>query len=244
MLTRPTWIDFGDADLRVLRFLWDDARVHNDFTADASSVLTAARTMAVRGRLALLLGLTEWIVWRFDGLHRRREPGQITEAAWCGTVDPRYFKFFELTREDWVGPVDGPLWCAVTFLEDGFRESYAVEADTFRAIGFVYRLAFHIIPDRAPFDRWMSMILDRFTTAYPLKPDDPIADLFDRRIAERLGPLIGREALDPTRPIDVARDRAFLVNVMRQTRAEANPFLATESDLRERRFVGVPYAVR
>src|SRR4051812_6240320 len=224
MLTRPTWINFGDADLRVLRFLWDDARVHHDFTGDAATVLAAARTMAVRARLVLLLGLSEWVVWRFDGLHRRKEPGEIIEAAWCGTVDPRYLAFFELTREHWVGPVEGPLWCALTFLEDGFRESYAVEADTFRAISFVYRLAFHVIPDRRPFASWMTAILNRFTTTYPLLPDDPIADLFDRRIAERLGPLIGRDALDPSLPIDAARGRAFLVRLIGQAREEENPF--------------------
>src|SRR3954452_3183060 len=130
MLTLPPWIDFGDGDRRRLNFLWDDARVYKDFTGDATRVLEAATEMSIRARLALLVGVYEWIVWRFDGLHQRTEPAEILEAAWCGTVDPRYLKFFELTREEWVGPVEGPLWCAFTYLEHGFRQAQAFEADT------------------------------------------------------------------------------------------------------------------
>jgi hypothetical protein len=243
MLTRPRWIEFGVADLRTLRFLWDDARVHHDFTGDASAVLEAAPRMSVRARLALLVGLYEWVVWRFDGLHRRQEPTEILQAAWCGTVDPRYLAFFELTREDWVGPVEGPLWCAFTFLEDGFRQSHAFQADTYRALEFLYRLAFHVLPDPRPFEGWLHATLTRFVEGYPTQPEDPFRDLFENRIGEHLGEFIGRDALNPAIPVDVARDRTFLAEVLQQTRVERNPFLAREGDLKDRKFEGVPYTV-
>ena len=243
MLIRPSWIEFGDTDLRILRFLWDDARVHHDFTADASAVIDVASRMSVRARFVLLIALYEWVVWRFDGLHRRREPTLILEAAWCGTVDPRYLAFFELTREEWVGPVEGPLWCAFTFMEDGFRQAHVFQADTFGALEFVYRLAFHVIPDRRPFERWLEATLTRFVDAYPLEPEDPFVDLFEERIGEHLGPLIGRDALDPAIPLDPVRDRAFLVDVLQQARSASNPFLTTESDLKDRGFVGMLYTV-
>src|SRR6185436_19064573 len=78
-----------------------------------------------RARMALAVALTEWIVWRFDGLHGRTQPAAFLEAAWCATADPRYLRFFEVPREDWQGPVEGPLWCAITHL----RHALAVGVD-------------------------------------------------------------------------------------------------------------------
>jgi hypothetical protein len=243
MIVRPSWVDFGDADRRVLQFLWDDARVYRDFTGDASSILDIATKLSIRARLVLLVGLYEWIVWRFDGLHRCEEPVQILEAAWCGTVDPRYLGFFELTREAWVGPVEGPLWCAFTYLEKGFRQSHVFHADTYEAIEFVYLLGLHVLPDTAPFQRWLDATLDRFVQLYPLLPDDPFADLFEERIGEYLGQFIGRDALNPALPIDMGRDRAFLAKSLADARASENPFLASEDDLDDLGFSGVPYVL-
>jgi len=240
---RPSWIDFGDVDRRTLRFLWDDARVHQDFTGDASDVLDAAEDMSVRARLALLAGLYEWVLWRFDGLHQREEATQILEAAWCGTVDPRYLVFFELTREEWVGPVEGPLWCAFTFLEKGFRQAHAFHKDTFQAIEFNYLLAMHVLPSTEPFERWLDLTLNRFEETYPVPPEDPFEDLFEERIGAYLGEFVGRDALNPAIPVDVTRDRAFLTQILEQAHAVENPFLATEEDLEDLGFGDVPYVL-
>jgi hypothetical protein len=243
MLNRPSWIEFGEVDRRTVRFRWDDARVDADFSGDPSDVLDAAPEMSVRARLVLLVGLYEWIVWRFDGLHRRDEPAKILEAAWCGTVDPRYLLFFELTREEWLGPVEGPLWCAFTFLEEGFRQAHAFQADTYASLEFVYQLAFHVLPDTRPFERWLQATLKRFVDVYPVPPEDPFEDVFEERIGEHLGQLIGRDSLNPAVPVDIVRDRAFLQGVFVQSRTEENPFLATEDDLEDLRFEGVPYTL-
>jgi hypothetical protein len=243
MLGRPPWVQFGDADRRTLRFRWDDARAHNDFEGDPSDIADAAADISVRARLALLVGLCEWVVWRFEGLHTREEPVQILEAAWCGTVDPRYLAFFELQREEWVGPVEGPLWCAFAFLEKGFRQAHAFQADTFLAIEYVYLLAMHVLPDRAPFERWLEATLARLATWFPYREEDPFEDMFEERVGEHLGPLVGRDALNPAIAIDSARDRAFLLAVLEEARATGNPFLATEDDLEDLRFEGVPYTL-
>jgi hypothetical protein len=236
-------VNFGDVDRRRLRYLWDDARVHNDFEADPTDIVEAAADASVRARLALLVGLYEWIVWRFEGLHHREEPTQILEAAWCGTADPRYLKFFELTREEWVGPVEGPLWCAFTFLEKGFRQAHAFHADTFQAIEFNYLLAMHVLPDTKPFEQWLDAILKRLVEAYPLPPEDPFEDLFEERIGEHLGQFVGRDALNPALPINVERDREFLTELLQYSRTIENPFLADEDDLEDLNFVGEPYVL-
>lgn len=243
MLTQPAWIQFGEGDQRILHFRWDDARAHHDFTGDATVVLDAAPQMSVRARLVLLVGLYEWIVWRFEGLHRRDEPGQILEAAWCATVDPRYLLFFELNREEWVGPVEGPLWCAFTFLEHGFRQSNVLQTDTYAALEYVYLLVMHVLPDTTLFERWIDSVLSRLVAEYPLPPEDPFEDVFEERVGEHLGRIVGRDALNPDLPVDSARDRAFLTAVLQDARTSENPFLATEDDLEDLRFEGVPYTV-
>lgn len=243
MLTQPAWIQFGEADRRTLRFRWDDARAHHDFTGDATVLLEAASRMSVRARFALLVGLYEWIVWRFEGLHHRAEPVQILEAAWCATVDPRYLRFFELSREEWVGPVEGPLWCAFTFLEHGFRQAHVLQTDNYAALEYVYLLVVHVLADTTPFDQWIDAVLDRFLEHYPLLPEDPFEDLFEERIGEHLGPIVGRDSLNPELPIDPSRDRGFLTAVLTDARTAQNPFLATEDDLEDLRFEGDPYTV-
>jgi len=243
MLTRPSWVEFGNADRRTLQFLWDDARADDDFTADASEPLDVAERMSIRARLALLVGLYEWIAWRFEGLHQRVEVTQILEAAWCGTVDPRYLRFFELSREQWVGPVDGPLWCAFTYLEHGFRQSHVAEADTLDALEFLYLLAMHVLPDTRPFEAWIQQTAKRLVETYPVQPEDPFADLFEERVGEHLGEFVGRDALDPALAVDITRDRAFLMRLLAQARGRGNPFLANEGDLADRRFEGVPYVL-
>jgi len=243
MLSRPSWIDFGGVDRRHLQFTWDDARVYEDLKGNPSAVIEAAAEMSVRARFALLVGLYEWIVWRFDMLHDRQEVKDILEAAWCGTIDPRYLGFFELSREDWVGPVEGPLWCAFTYLEKGFRQAQAFQKNTYQALKFNYLLAKHVLPDGERFERWLDLTLKRLVQVYPVPPDDPYTDVFDERVGAHLGEFIGRDTLDPSLPVDIERDRAFLARILEHSRKAENPFLADEDELQDRSFDGVPYVL-
>jgi len=243
MLSQPTWINFGGADRGQLRYLWDDARVDDDFTEDASAVLSAALKMSARARMVLAVGLYEWIVWRLDGLHTREEPRQVLEAAWCAIVDPRYLAYFDLARTEWVGPVEGPLWCAMAYLRHGLPRGYDLEGDLYDAMELLYLLAMHVAPKPGSVQGWLAPILDRLVQNYPVQPEDDYEDLFGHRIGEHLGPLIGRDALDPRLALDPERDRQFLMEVLAAARDTENPFLATAEDLEEDGFEGDPYTV-
>jgi hypothetical protein len=241
MLQRPRWIDFGGADRQPLRYLWDDARVDEDFAGDAEAVLEAADSLSVRARMALAVGLYEWVLWRYEGLHTHEEPLQILQAAWCATVDPRYLLFFELTREDWPGPVAGPLWCAFTYLQHGLANGHA-DADALdEAIEFLVLLAVHVLPAPAPLQHWLQQVLQRLAREFPPLPEDPFSDLFEQRVGEQLGPLVGRDRLDPQASGDAGQDLHFLEQVLQQAQAADNPFMATPDDLEELGFEGVPY---
>lgn len=96
------------------------------------------------------MALTEWIVWRFDGLHGRTQPAAFLEAAWCATADPRYMRFFEAPRADWMGPVEGPLWCAMTRLRHALAKGVGFPRDLDDGLSYLARLAAYVQPTRTP----------------------------------------------------------------------------------------------
>jgi hypothetical protein len=243
MLTCPPWIDFSDEEKLNIRYIWDDTRALKDFTGDAAPVLRASMEMSLRARMVLCMGLYEWNVWRFEGLHPRPEPLQIAQAGWCATADPRYMKFFELTREEWRGPIEGPLWCAATWLQPAMSQGHRFPKGVYDAISFFTRMALHVLPDVGRFEAWLAIILARLVQMFPLTREDPFQDLFDRHVAQRLGPLIGRNVLDPVMKYDPLVGFSFLAQTLSVARAEDNPFLSSPGDLKDAGFTDEPYVL-
>ena len=243
MSSRPRWITFSDQEKVTIRYVWDDTRALSDFTGDAAPVLRSAMKMSLRARMVLCMGLYEWNMWRFAGLHPRPEPLQIAQAGWCATVDPRYMKFFELTRGEWRGPIKGPLWCAAMWLQPAMSKGHLFPKGVYDAISFLTRMALHVLPDDDPFEAWLEIILKRLIQTYPLTPEDPFHDLLERSVAQRLGPLIGRNVLDPTSEFDSLAGMRFLAQELRDARAEGNPFLASPGDLKDAGFRDKPYVL-
>jgi hypothetical protein len=245
MLQAPRWVRFDDPDH--LTFPWDDALGGaNDFGGDVESTMVVRTALRIepRARMALAVALAEWIVWRFDGLHGRTQPAAFLEAAWCATADPRYMRFFEVPRTDWMGPVEGPLWFAITHLRHALSVGVDFPRDIFDGLSFLARLAAYVQPTPAPLMAWLPPVLDRLETTFPLTPDDPLADLFSRDPSSRMGPWVPREVFDPTRTPDRDAGRLFLQGVLDTARQERNPFLATPDELRDARFTGTPYVLR
>ena len=245
MLQAPRWVRFEEPDR--LTFPWDDALGGaRDFGGDAEAtrVVRSALRIEPRARMALAVALTEWIVWRFDGLHGRTQPPAFLEVAWCATADPRYMRFFEVPRTDWMGPVEGPLWFAITHLRHALSVGVDFPRDLFDGLSFLARLAAYVQPTPAPLAAWLPPVLDRLETTFPLTPDDPLADLFSRDPSSRMGPWVAREVFDPTRTPDRDAGRLFLQGVLDTARQERNPFLATPDELRDARFTGTPYVLR
>ena len=243
MLTHPRWIEMSDQERQNLRFIWDDTRALLDFTGDAAPVMRASMKMSLRARMVLSMGLYEWIVWRFEGLHNRIEPLQIAQAGWCATVDPRYMRFFELTREEWRGPVEGPLWCAATWIQPAMSQGHLFPRGVYDALSFLTRMGLHVLPNLDRFQAWLEAVLNRLIQLYPLTPDNPFEDLFNRRVSQRLGPLIGRNVLDPAEQPDAKRAVSFLSQTLREARNTRNPFLSSPDDLKEAGFTGSPYVI-
>lgn len=243
MLSRPGWIGFDERVRHQVRYIWDDSRALLDFRGDAAPVLSAAMQMSLRARMGLCIGLYEWVIWRFEGLHARQEPVQILQAAWCATVDPRYLRYFELPRGEWLGPVEGPLWCAAAWLQPAISQGYLFQGKLYDGLSFMTRLALHTLPDTERFAPWLEVILARLKQLYPEPPEDPFADLFYHQLAQRLGPLTGRNTLDPSGPPDSVMTRRFLEDALEEARRTENAFLAEPDDLADVGFVGQPYVL-
>lgn len=243
MLYTPPWVRFHDAGR--LHFRWEDAVLSTrdlGSEAQAQPVLRTAQRIEPRARLALAIALTEWIVWRFEGLHTRKEPSAYLEAAWCATADPRYLRAFELLRADWRGPVEGPLWCALTQLGHAITRGVDFPRHLFDALAYLTRLAMHVQPSAGPLSAWMPLVLDRLALVYPAAQEDPlVADLFALDSAARLGRWVPREVFDLAIPFDGNTGRAFLESVLATAQWEGNPFLRTPGELRAGRFQGKPY---
>jgi len=225
-LTRPAYMGDAAANRLPLRYLWDDTRCSRDFAADPAPVLEAAGPLSVRARMALCIALYEWVVWRFDGLHDDPAPRQFLEAAWCASVDPRTIRFFELERNAWIGPVRGPLWCAITWLRAALADGDAKPVEVIDGLQYLTRLALHVVPEPARLQRWLALALPRLRQHHPHRPEDPFVDLLGRRIGAHRGTLVGRDVFDPQAPYDQPRADRWVEELMRGARATPNPFLA------------------
>jgi hypothetical protein len=242
MLEAPPWVRFDDPDQ--LSFPWDDALGGAaDFggSTQSTQVVRTALRIEPRARMALAVALTEWIVWRFDGLHGRSQPAAFVEAAWCATADPRYLRFFEVPRQDWQGPIEGPLWCAITHLRHAIAVGVDFPRDLYDGLSYLARLAAYVQPTPGPLQAWLPPVLDRLETAFPVSPEDPLADLFSRDPSSRMGPWVAREVFDPALPLRAPAGPAFLQEVLDAAHRERNPFLSSPEDLKDARFTGVPY---
>jgi hypothetical protein len=214
------------AQKQQIRYVWDDTRASMDFTFDPEWVLDAALVLRRRAQMVLCVGLYEWVVWRFDGLHNCQEPVQIAKAAWCATVNAYYFPYFELDRSEWTGPIKGPLWCAATWLQPALTEGDENETYIEGGLDYLTKLAMHVAPNPADLSAWLKETLTRLAALFPGVEDDPFVDLFNERVAERRGELIGREVLDPTASYVISEGKNSIRSFIAQAMNEGNPFIA------------------
>ncbi|MDO9235232.1 MAG: hypothetical protein Q7U28_04255 [Aquabacterium sp.] len=222
---RPDFMVLPDANPLPLRYLWDDTRASKDYRYDAGWLVDAMQASSTRAQMVLCVGLYEWIVWRFEGLHTEKTPRQVLEAAWLATVDPAYMAFFELPREAWQGPVLGPLWCAMTWLRPALTAGDCCPDELTDGLDYLTRLAFHVWPDSPRLQAWLHGAVARLLVLSPSVEDDIFADLFDQRIGARRGALISWAALSPSASLSPQGHLQWLHMLLGSQHAGRNPFV-------------------
>jgi hypothetical protein len=236
----------GHVPLRIrgrtpLRYAWDDTRASSDFMHDGDWVVQAAARCSLRARMVLCLGLYERIVGRFDGLHDDPLPWLIAQAGWCGAIDPRCLRYFELDRRQWLGAVRGPLWCAATWLRPALADGDRFPAEVDDGLQYLTRLALHVDPEPEALTEWLAAVLARFASAHPAMPQDPFDDLFDRAPGRRRGPLVGRAELDLDSSAGPQDARHFVADLLADVAREPNPFVATPREMAQAGLAALPW---
>ena len=237
----PPYIAAARIDTPTIRYIWDDWRASEDFQASSDAIIQSVQTLCVRAQVALVIGMYEWTIGRFHALSDDPTPFQIAEAAWCGNVDRRYMEYWEFNRKQWIGPVRGPLWGAMTWLIPAVLAGEDDPEELESGISYLYRLTMHILPDQQPFITWLELTLSRLRELFPAPPDAPFEDLFKEREEERRGPLVPREALDPSVPFEPSLSNSLIDQFIRNTDYRTNPFLKDPAKLQEEGFRGTPY---
>lgn len=241
MVLTPRYIQAADIGTQLINFQWDDWRASQDFTFDASTVLERMTRCSLRAKIGLGIGMYEWIVWRFQSLSEDATPFQVAEAAWCANIDQRYMEYSEFDREDWLGPVRGPLWCAMTWLIPMVLLSDDNSDELESGLLYLPTLAMHVMPRPAVFQKWLDTSVERLVALYPAPSEDPFQDLFGENKEERCGPFVPSEALDPEFPFKPDETSILIDRFLRNVRYMSNPLLKRPDVLREEGFVGTPY---
>lgn len=221
----PPYIAAAKIDDPVLRYVWDDTRASRDFQYSADWVLEAISPTTLRGKIAIGLGIYEWIACRFKSVNPDPLPFQVVEAGWCANAHRDYMRYFELNRGEWLGPIRGPLWCSTTWLLPTIFFSDEKPAEWQSGVGYLTRMAVHVLPDVTAFENWLKACIARITTLYVPAPVDPFEDLFREREEERRGALISKEALDPQIDYQLEWAPDLIARYIRTADFAGNPFL-------------------
>ncbi|MCL1919065.1 MAG: hypothetical protein FWG14_12295 [Peptococcaceae bacterium] len=231
--TVPHYIEKEKLDSPVLLYLWDDTQVIASLKYDTSDLIEKLESTSLRAKTVLAIGIYEWIIWRYHLVYDDPIPVRIDEASWCAAIDKRYIQYVELVRSEYTGPIKGPLWVASMNLVDMFYVTPEGKNQWRMSIHYLSRVAMHILPDTKPFEQWLDCVTDRLLRLYPEPEDNPFEDLFNNHEEERRGPLVAREALDPS--FDYHPDQApeLLDNFLRSVDHMANPFLRSPEELME-----------
>jgi hypothetical protein len=239
----PHYITAAGVDDPVLRFKWDDWNPSKDFGYDSAMVVEKLARVSLRAKIAVAIGIYEWIIGRFRSLSDDPAPFQVAEASWCANIHRAYMDYFEWRRRDWIGPVRGPIWEAATWLAPMIFFSDDNPEEWESGLSYLPRLAVHILPKPAVFEKWLEQIMERLASLYPASKEDPFDDLFKEKEEERRGPLVAREALDPGFDYEPEMARKLLADFLRGVDYTKNPYLRSPKDMLEDGFEGIPYTL-
>jgi hypothetical protein len=234
----PPYIAAAGIEDSELRYEWDDTKPKNYYIYGSDEVLERLKGVTLRAKIAAAIGIYEWIIWRFHSLSDDAIPFQVAEASWCACIHPSYMRYFELDRKKWLGPVRGPLWCAITILSSMIFFCDEEEEPAAR-VAFLSSLAIHVLSERQQFENWRNICVDRFLALYAAKREDPFDNLFDPE-RER-GPLISREVLDPNFDYKPELAKESLARFLRGVDYRQNPFLQSPEEMKNENFKGTPY---
>jgi len=239
----PGYIAAAGIDEPVLQFEWDDWVPSKGFQYDSDKVVKKLARVSLRAKIAVAIGMYEWIIWRFRSVSDDPTAFQVAEAAWCANVRRDYVEYFELKRRDWLGPVRGPLWGAITWLLPMIFFSDDAPEEWESGLSYLPRLAMHVLPKPTVFEQWLDVGTKRLLRFHPAPEENPFEDLFGEREEERRGPLVAREVLDPDFDYRPEMATELLRKFLRTVDYARNPYLRKPDEMVAEGFDGTPYSL-
>lgn len=236
---KPPQVMKANIDTQDLRFTWDDWKAEDLYEYDSSEIAEKLMRLTIRAQIAVGIGIYEWIMWRLQGSSETDVPKEVAEAAWCGMVDPKYMKYVELPRREWMGPVYGPLWCAVTWMVPMVFYEEMGEDELASGLEYLPRLAIHVVPEPKLFEDWLHKVADRLLQHYEAEEEDPFDDLFGDE--DHAGDVVPREALDPDFDFKPEDAESLMQAYLASVDYDANRFLNTPREMLAGGFDGTPY---
>src|SRR6218665_2895509 len=149
-LTLPTYVTAASVVGQPIKYKWSSDVAMNIGDAENDRLYTAIDASSFKAKFAIGLVLTEWIVWRLQGLADPADATRRIEAAWAGVVHPAYLGSLDHDgdADDDTEKAQGPLDFALANLADiasDYTEGniYLAESVMRQAL-----LAQHIMPDK------------------------------------------------------------------------------------------------
>ena len=229
--TVPRYIKKANIDTTDLHFTWDDWKASQLFTYNSDEIAGKLLNLVPRAQIAMGIGIYEWIVWRFRKVTDELLPYHLAEAAWLGVANPFHMTYVELERKEWMGPVRGPLWCAVTWMVPMVFHRQMDEGELESGLRYLPRLAMHVLPDARPFEEWIHFVSNRLLYLYKDEEIGPFDDLFDDE--DHGGAITPREALDPDFEYNPDRAEQLFQKYLQSTDSEKNTVLNTPEQMKK-----------
>lgn len=249
----PNYILNANLNSPEFSYTWYDPDPKRNFQTDyAKNIIQMVEPIGLRSKIALIIGVHEWVLGRFYQLTNSRLPFQMAEAAWCANIDVRYIPYSEFDGQEFTGPVEKALFYSMICLhnviyvsdniydledldnEEKDPEYYYSGNEWLVELEDIISLALHILSDQAPFKLWLEGVVKRLVNNYTQPKLDPFSNLFGQdNNASLLGDYVPREALDLS--IDFDKQQTIpLLNKFLAGVDKSNPLLTPMESLKKK----------
>ncbi len=177
-----------------LDFRWNDWRYTDYFFYETQESLAVFQPISDLGNRALCIATAEFIVARFAAYPDSREALQFFDCAWSTLLHEGSCDYAVLPRDEWSGPIRGPLRAAMLVVNETMFEANQ-DGDFPARCVWILQLARHLIPSvQLPlFEDWFGSCLSRLDAGWSNLPHRGglFSDHFDR------GPMPGPDLFVP-----------------------------------------------
>ena len=193
-----------------------------------------------KAKMAVGIAITEWIVWRFEGLADLVDARQKITAAWASVIHPGYTKtlYRKMTKVDYTKVEESAVeltLCVLGKADDRFKKGdiYLTEHIVRQAM-----LARYLMPNKKAFSDWLSETLRLSAQAFPSDVEyDFNTGIYD---ASHEKP-VPREFFDPAFNYTEEAAVEVLRNFLHSLDLTENPYLNSPEEMKKTGFPGAPY---